>query len=117
MPLKTLGKPPYLLPKDVANDDLVEIVEKPYMLEAEETKWKKPKGVVTVQLPNKNIRRWFTNVTTWDALVRAYGEDEAIWVGKKIKVRKETRTISGEEKEVLFGKPYMEPQQQIGAPI
>lgn len=114
MPLKPLGKPPYLLPDEIEQDDIVEIVEKPYIVPAEKTKWGKERGKAQVQIIRTGeMRTWTMNNTTWDQLIAAFGEDPEQWLHKKVKIRKETRNVSGVDKEVLYGKPYREPQQKL----
>jgi hypothetical protein len=114
MPLKTLGKPPYLLPTEIEQDDIVEIIEAPYIVPAEKTKWGKERGKAQIKiLRNGLIRTWTMNNTTWDKLIQAFGEDPGFWLNKKVQVKKEIRNVSGVDKDVLFGKPYKEPQQQL----
>lgn len=114
MPLKPLGKPPYLLPDEVEQDDVVEIIDKPYIVPAEKSKWGKERGKAQVKiLRNNNIRTWTMNNTTWDRLIGAFGEDPDLWLNKKVKIRKEVRNVSGVDKDVLFGAPHHEPQQKL----
>jgi len=114
MPLKPLGRPPYLLPDEVENDDVLEIIEKPYIVPAEKTKWGKERGKAVVKvLRTGTIRTWTMNNTTWDKLIQAYGEDAGQWLNKKVQIRKEARNVNGVDKTVLYGKPYHEPQQQL----
>lgn len=118
MPLKPLGKPPYLLPDEIENDDLLEIVDKPYIVPAEKTKWGKERGKAQVKiLRNDMVRTWSLNNSTWDRLIQDFGEDPEQWVHKKVKVKKELRNISGVDKEVMFGRPYQEPQQKLEPPV
>jgi hypothetical protein len=117
MPLKKLGAPPYLLPDEVENNDLLEVVDKPFIVPAEKTKWGRERGKCTVRiLRTGEVRRWTLNATTWDRLIDAFGEDAELWIGKKIKVKKESRSISGVAKSVLFGVAYREPQQTLSEP-
>ena len=117
MPLKPLGKPPYLLPDEIEQDDIVEIIEKPYIVPAEKTKWGKERGKAQVKIiRNGNVRTWTMNNTTWDRLIADFGEDPDQWLHKKVKIKKEVRNVSGVDKEVLYGKPYYEPQQKIDVP-
>ena len=114
MPLKPLGKPPYLLPDEIENSDIVEIVEKPYIVPAEKTKWGKERGKAQVKIIRTGeVRTWTMNNTTWDKLIQAFGEDPDQWLHKKVQIRKEMRNVSGVDKPVLYGKPYCEPQQQL----
>jgi len=43
----------------------------------------------------------------------AFGDDSALWKGKKVKVKLETQTVRGEQKQIIFGVPYREPQQKL----
>ena len=114
MPLKPLGRPPYLLPDEIEQDDVVEIIEKPYIVPAEKTKWGKERGKAQIKiLRNGQVRTWTMNNTTWDKLIQAFGENPDYWMNKKVQIKKEIRNISGVDKEVLFGKPYKEPQKKL----
>jgi len=116
MPLKPLGRPPYLLPTEIEQDDVVEIIEKPWIVPAEKTKWGKERGKAVVKvLRTSLIRTWTMNNTTWDKLIQAFGEDPDFWLNKKVLIKKEIRNVSGVDKEVLFGKPHHEPQQKLGS--
>lgn len=118
MPLKPLGKPFYLLPDEVQQDDVLEILDKPYIVPAEMTKWNKERAKVQVKIiRTEAIRTWNMNNTTFDKLLIAFGEDPGLWLGKKVQVKKETRNINGVDKVVLFGKPYVQPQQQLGTEL
>lgn len=50
MPLIPLGRAPYLLPDEVENDDLLIMIEKPYIVPAEKTKWGRERGKATVKI-------------------------------------------------------------------
>lgn len=116
MPLKPLGRPFYLLPDEVQQDDVLEIMDKPYIVPAEMTKWNKERAKVQVKIIRTElIRTWNMNNTTFDKLLDAFGEDPGLWLGKKVQVKKETRNINGVDKVVLFGKPYVQPQQQLSS--
>src|SRR3989337_237023 len=96
MPLKTLGKPPYLLPNEIEQDDVLEIIEKPYIVPAEKTKWGKERGKAVIKIiRNGIIRTWTMNNTTWDKLIQVFGEDPGFWLNKKVQINKEVRNISG----------------------
>ena len=114
MPLKPLGRPAYLLPTEIEQDDVVEIIEKPWIVEAEKTKFGKERGKTVIKILRTGaIRTWTMNNTTWDKLIQAFGEDPGQWLNKKVQIKKEVRNVSGVDKDVLFGRPYREPQQQL----
>ena len=122
--LPRMSKPPYLKPQHVKQDDLVEIVEEPYVRSAEESRFERPRGYAVVRLLRTGeLYTWGFNGTTWDRLLEAFGDDDALWKGKRVKVKVETQTVRGEQKQVIFGVPYNEPQQklpvdqQLGSPL
>jgi len=88
--LPRMGRPPFLKPHHVQQDDLVEIVEEPYVRSAEESRFEKPRGYAVVRLVRTGeLYTWGFNTTTWDRLIDAFGEDSALWKGKKVKVKLE----------------------------
>lgn len=112
--LPRMGKPPFLKPHHVRQDDLVEIVEEPYVRSAEESRFERPRGYAVVRLLRTGeLYTWGFNNTTWDRLIDAFGEDSSLWKGKRVKIRVETQTVRGEQKSVIFGVPYNEPQQKL----
>jgi len=112
--LPRMGKPPFLTPHQVQNDDLLEVVEEPYVKAAEDSKFGRERGYAAVRLIRTG--ELFTagfNATTWDRLLGAFGEEGKLWVGKRFKVTLETQTIRGMQKLVMFGKPYHDPQAPV----
>jgi hypothetical protein len=119
-----MSRPPYLKPHHVKQDDVVEIVEEPYVRSAEESRFERSRGYAVVRLLRTGeLYTWGFNSTTWDRLLDAFGDDSALWKGKRVKIRLETQTVRGEQKQVIFGVPYNEPQQklpvdqQLGSPL
>jgi hypothetical protein len=109
-----MGRPPFLKPHHLRQDDLVEIVEEPYVRSAEESRFERPRGYAVVRLVRTGeLYTWGFNTTTWDRLIDAFGEDSAQWKGKKVKVKLENQTVRGEQKQIIFGVPYKEPQQKL----
>jgi hypothetical protein len=109
-----MGKPPFLKPDYVQHDDLAEIVEEPYVRSAEDSKFGRERGYAVVRLVRTGeLYTWGMNTTTWDRLIDAFGEDSALWKGKCVKIKLEKQTVRGEEKTIMFGMPYKEPQQPL----
>ena len=115
MTLKKLGKPPYLRAEEVKDGDVVEIVEEPYIVPAEQTKWGRSRGQAIVKLTNRELRTWPMNTTTWDCLFNAFGSVASKWIGKRVVINRVTQNISGKNRLVLFGEPYSDPQQTLNA--
>jgi hypothetical protein len=112
--LPRMGKPPFLKPHHVQQDDLVEIVEEPYVRSAEESKFGRMRGYAIVRLVRTgDLYTWGMNTTTWDRCVDSFGEDSALWKGKKVKIKKMPQVVRGENREVLLGVPYIEPQRKL----
>jgi len=112
--LPRMGRPPFLKPHHVKQDDLVEIVDEPYIRSAEESRFEKPKGYAVVRLLRTGeLFTWGFNNITWNRLLDAFGDDSSLWKGKKVKVKIETQTVRGEQRQVIFGVPYREPQQKL----
>jgi len=112
--LPRMSRPPYLKPHHVRQDDVVEIVEEPYVRSAEESRFERPRGYAVVRLLRTGeLYTWGFNSTTWDRLLDAFGDDSSLWKGKRVKIRLETQTVRGEQKQIIFGVPYNEPQQKL----
>jgi hypothetical protein len=113
MKLSRMGKPSYLKAHHLQKDDLLEIMEEPYTQSAEESKYGRERGYAVVRLVRTgDLFTYGMNGTTWDHLLDAYGDDSALWKGKKIKMTIEKQTIRGESKDVMFGVPYKEDIQK-----
>ena len=114
--LPKMGKPPYLKPHHVQQDDLLEILEEPFIQEAEESKFGRQRGYVVVRLVRTGeMYVWGLNGTTWDRLIDGLGEDSALWVGGKVKLKLENTTIRGQTRQVMYGVVYREPQKTLAA--
>jgi hypothetical protein len=112
--LPRMGKPPYLKPHHVQKDDLLEILKEPYVQTIEESKFGRSRGYCVVRLVRTGeTYTWGLNGTTWDRLLDTFGEDSVLWIGKKVKLKLETQMIRGEDKIILYGVPYKEPQIQF----
>jgi hypothetical protein len=48
--LPRMGKPPYLKPHHVHEDDLAEIIEEPYVQSAEDSKFGRERGYAAIRL-------------------------------------------------------------------
>jgi hypothetical protein len=112
--LPRMGKPPYLKAHHLQQNDLLQIVEEPYIRDADESMFGRARGYAVVRLERTGeFYTWGLNGTTWDKLLDAFGEDGMLWKGKLVKVKLETQTIRGEEKQIIFGVPYQEPQKTL----
>lgn len=112
--LPRMGRPPYLKPHHVQQNDLLEILEEPYVQSEEESKFGRARGYAVVRLVRTGeTYTWGLNGTTWDRLLDSFGEDSALWKGKKVKVKLENQTIRGEDKQIIYGVAYKEPQKSL----
>lgn len=109
-----MGKPPYLKPHHVQKDDLLEIIAEPYVQSEEESKFGRARGYMQVRLVRTGESyTWGMSTTTWDRLLDAFGEDSALRKGKRVKVKLDSQTIRGEDKQIIYGSAYEEPQKNL----
>jgi hypothetical protein len=109
VPLPRLTKPAYLKPENLAQNDVAEVLDLPYVVSAEDSKFGKQRGYAQIKvLRSGEVYTWGFNNTTWDKLVDAFGDNEANWIGKHIKVSLENTIIRGEKKQVIFGEPVVQ---------
>lgn len=116
MPLKRLGKPPFIMVADVEDGDVLTVVEAPYLVPAEKSKWGKERYRMVVKKDGDKewgLRTWTLNVTTWNRLLDKFGEDEQLWLGKKVQVYIKEENIGGVQKTVLYGKPCLNSQSAL----
>jgi len=107
------GKPQYLSARDVENDDLLTIIEPPFIQDAEKSKFGKDRTIITVQLKrNGETYRFGLNTTSNDRLVDKFGEDGDLWKNKDIKIQKRTENVRGQDRVVLYALPSV--QTKIG---
>ena len=113
MPVKRLGRPPFLSVNEVDDGDVFEIVDPPYLIK---DRWGKERYRVTIKKPGDHefgLRTWTLNATTSNRLLDAFGEQENLWVGRKVRIRKHSEFVLGKQKYVLYAEPYVEPQKQL----
>ena len=110
--LKRLGKPPFLRPGHLQDGDLIEIIEEPYIKDG---KFGERGYAVAVLIRTKVVYTVPFNATSWDRLVKAFGEESQLWLNKKVKAQLETQTIRGEQKQVVFWRFYVDSQKNLAA--
>lgn len=103
------GKPPFLKAHHVEDNDLAVIVESPFILSAEKSKFGKERTIITVKVKRTDeVYRWSLNTTSNDRLVDKFGEDGDLWTDKEVKIRKRSENVRGEDKNVLYALPSMQ---------
>jgi hypothetical protein len=108
---KTLGGDggDFLSPKDlVKQETIVTIHEEPRVVPSN---FKNKDGSTqqrcrtTILLPNKKVKIWTMNNTTFKKLAEKFGQDEADWVGKKVKLIKTKSMVNEKLTDVVYGEP------------
>jgi len=103
------GKDPFLTPKHVVDGDLATIVEAPYIMSAEKSKFGKERTIITVKIKRiDEIYRWGLNTTSNDRLVDRFGEDGDLWVDKEVRVQKRSENVRGQDRSVLYALPSVQ---------
>jgi hypothetical protein len=106
------GKLPFLMAREVENDDIVTVLKAPYFQDAKESKFEKERTIVEVQVKRTELcYRWGLNTTTNDRFVNKWGAEGNVWIGKEAKIQKRTENVRGQDKEVIYGLPQV-PQTQ-----
>lgn len=101
IPLRT--KNPFLPPDYVKDGELATIVEEPYIIFAEDSKYGKEQTIITIKLKRDNkTYRWSLNPTSNDRLVKAFGDNAEYWINQDIVIQKRTLTFKDKQKDVLF---------------
>jgi hypothetical protein len=116
MPVKRLGRPPFLSVNEVEDSDVFVIAEPPYLVDAEHSKYGRERYRIVIKKPDDRefgLRTWTLNTTTSNKLLDAFGEDEKLWIGKRIRIRKHAEFVLGKQKFVLYGEPYVDPQKPL----
>lgn len=81
-----------------------------------ESQFDKSKEVLQtkIKFPNGEEYDWTPNATTIGAFQDEYGMDSKGWVGKKVVLRVEPRTIKGVVRSAIFGDPFdKKPQAKL----
>jgi len=116
MPVKRLGRPPFITINEVEDSDVFVIAEPPYLVDAEHSKYGRERYRVVIKKPEDRefgLRTLTLNTTTSNRLLDAFGEDEKLWVGRKIRIRKHAEYVLGKQRFVLYGEPYSDPQKPL----
>lgn len=106
-------KSDWLRPEDVKDSDIVKIIDHLEVIPADQTKYGRERYVITIVLPDKTVKRWGLNLTSYRTLYKAYGSEGDNWIDKLVKIVKNREKIRGETRHVLYAEPYMEPQQSL----
>lgn len=101
IPLRT--KHSFLCVDYVKDGEIATIVKAPYIVKAEQSRFNKEQTVITIKLKRDGeTYRLSLNDSSNDRLVKAFGHDGDLWVGKDILLQKRTLFIDGKQREAVF---------------
>jgi hypothetical protein len=119
--MKKLGKN-YIKPVEVETGDILQIIAKPILRTLDkDTKKQRERyeielqGIKTFNL-DKKWRIATFNTTSSDACLDAFGDNPDDWVNRMVKVEKKLENVMGDQKEVLYFHPYLNPQVELPKP-
>ena len=113
MKMHRQGKPPFIRSMQVQDGDLATILEAPYMIDAEKSKFGRERTILTIKLHRTGeVYRWGINITSNDRLVDKFGEVAEMWQNKEVKIKKAAEVVRGEEKFVLYAYPSVQTNLQ-----
>lgn len=95
----------YLDATMVGNGDIVVLLDEGVFREPEETGLSRTVFQIRVGLPDQRRKTWTMNKTTRRNLAKAYGDDSANWVNKRVRIQVLQQNVRGEVKDVLYGHP------------
>ena len=98
----------YLHADAVKDGDIVTIVDKATIIDAETSVFGRAYLEVSVRLPNGKIILWTPNKTSCKKIAVQFGDDTDLWVSKKVMLKKERQNVRGVMKDVLYGYPVIE---------
>ena len=85
--------------------DAVVLLTEGEFREPEETGLSRTVFQIRVQIPDGRKKIWTMNKTTRRQLAKAWGDDSANWINKRVKIRISPQNVRGEIKDVLYGEP------------
>ena len=101
IPLRT--KKPFLPADFVIDSEIATITESPYIVPAEQSRFKKEQTVLPIKLKRDNqTYRLSLNASSNDRLVKAFSHNGDNWINKEIVLQKRTLTIQDRQKDVIF---------------
>lgn len=101
IPLRTLN--PFLTVDYVKDGEIATIIQPPYIVTAEQSRYKKEQTVIPIKLKRDNqTYRLTLNVSSNDRLVKAFGHNGDMWVGKNVLLQKRSLDFEGKQKDVIF---------------
>ena len=94
---------PFLTADYAKDGEIATITEPPYIISAEQSRFKKEQTILPIKLKRDNeTYRLTLNSSSNDRLVKAFSHDGDLWVGKNILLQKRTLTIADKQKDVIF---------------
>ena len=89
----------------VENGDIIVLLNEGTFKEPEETGLQRTVFHINVGLPDQRKKIWGMNKTTRRRLAKAFGDDSATWVNKRVRLEITTQNVMGEMRDVLWGHP------------
>ena len=98
----------YLHADAVKDGDIITIIGKATLIDAETSVFERAYLEVPVKLPNGEVKTWTPNKTSLKQIAAHFGDETDLWVSKKVKVTIARQNVRGEMKNVLYGEPVVE---------
>jgi hypothetical protein len=98
----------FLKAEDCKGGELVEILSEGE-LEEIQTPEGKPKAVMNYEVSVNGVKKSFTpNMTNGNILVKAFGEEDKAWIGKKFTIKLEKVRVFGKVRDSIIVMPLVE---------
>lgn len=98
----------FLRGEEVEKGMIVEIADAGEFIDKDSSGIGRPVFRIKIRLPNNEEKIWTMNKTTQENLAKAYGDDTANWVGKKVRLETSVYNIRGQIRFGIIGFPVTE---------
>jgi len=92
----------------IKDGDVITIVGKATLIDAETSVFECAYLEIPVKLPNGEIKTWTPNKTSLKNIAKLFGDDTDLWISKQVKLEVTKQNVRGEMKNVLYGYPVIE---------
>jgi len=98
-------EPDFLRVNNIEDNTIAEITSAHKETKPEDSKYGKKQIVLPVRIRDERFL-WNLNKTTQKNLVKAWGNNTDLWVGKKVVISVQQQNVRGKLQPVLYGTPY-----------
>jgi hypothetical protein len=92
----------------VKENDIIVLLDEGAFRDPEETGLQRVVFQIKIGLPDQRQKIWTANKTSRKRFIKAWGDDSANWVGKRVRITITNQNVRGEMRDILWGWPIEE---------